>query len=104
MKWKEKLETGPAHRHDVLMEEASQEPMDASKQFCPNTMCSARGQIGQGNIRVSAGLILTIFGGISPLPGLNGWASLAHFRSSIKVAALSLDTASEARSGKMMSH
>lgn len=48
--------------------------------------------------KVGRALILTIFGGISPLPGLNGWASLAHFRSSIKVAALSLDTASEARS------
>jgi transposase-like protein len=32
------------------MEEASQEPMDASKQFCPNSACSARGQIRQGNI------------------------------------------------------
>jgi transposase-like protein len=26
--------------------------MDASKQFCPNLACSARGQIGQGNIRI----------------------------------------------------
>src|SRR2546426_10642918 len=28
------------------------EPMDASKQFCPNEACSARGQIGVGNIRI----------------------------------------------------
>src|SRR2546423_8743915 len=28
------------------------EPMDASKQFCPNETCSARGQIGEGNIRI----------------------------------------------------
>src|SRR2546427_377889 len=28
------------------------EPMDASKQFCPNSACSARGQIGAGNIRI----------------------------------------------------
>src|SRR5205823_15003146 len=28
------------------------EPMDASKQFCPNEACSARGQIGEGNIRI----------------------------------------------------
>src|SRR5947207_5069553 len=28
------------------------EPMDASKQFCPNAACSARGHIGQGNIRI----------------------------------------------------
>src|SRR5690349_2520427 len=28
------------------------EPMDASKQFCPNEACSARGQIGQGNISI----------------------------------------------------
>jgi|SRR6266567_9626378 len=26
------------------------EPMDASKQFCPNVDCKARGQVGQGNI------------------------------------------------------
>ena len=26
--------------------------MDASKQFCPNSACSARGQIGVGNIRI----------------------------------------------------
>jgi IS1 family transposase len=26
------------------------EPMDASKQFCPNLDCKARGQVGQGNI------------------------------------------------------
>src|SRR5947209_16761617 len=26
------------------------EPMEASKQFCPNSECSARGQKGQGNI------------------------------------------------------
>jgi transposase-like protein/IS1 family transposase len=26
--------------------------MDASQQFCPNKMCSARGQIGAGNIRI----------------------------------------------------
>src|SRR5512142_1813531 len=34
------------------MEEASHEPMDASRQFCPNLACSARGQIGQGTIRI----------------------------------------------------
>src|SRR5438067_2914231 len=28
------------------------EPMDASKQFCPNLACSARGQIAEGNIRI----------------------------------------------------
>src|SRR2546428_13547539 len=28
------------------------EPMDASHQFCPNEACSARGQIGEGNIRI----------------------------------------------------
>jgi transposase-like protein/IS1 family transposase len=28
------------------------EPMDASKQFCPNEACSARGKIGEGNIRI----------------------------------------------------
>jgi transposase-like protein/IS1 family transposase len=28
------------------------EPMDASKQFCPNETCSARGKIGEGNIRI----------------------------------------------------
>src|SRR6266852_2511190 len=28
------------------------EPMNASLQFCPNLTCSARGQVGQGNIVV----------------------------------------------------
>jgi transposase-like protein/IS1 family transposase len=28
------------------------EPMDASQQFCPNEACSARGKIGEGNIRI----------------------------------------------------
>src|SRR5438034_9434970 len=28
------------------------EPMDASKQFCPNLACSARGQIGKGTVRI----------------------------------------------------
>src|SRR5216683_3745750 len=32
--------------------EKQTEPMDASKQFCPNLACSARGQIGAGNIRI----------------------------------------------------
>jgi transposase-like protein/IS1 family transposase len=34
------------------MQQDHQEPMDASNQFCPNLACSARGQMGQGNIRV----------------------------------------------------
>src|SRR5512135_160488 len=32
--------------------QTSPEPMNASNQFCPNTACSARGQRGQGNIRI----------------------------------------------------
>jgi transposase-like protein len=38
--------------HDVLMQNSTTEPMDASKQFCPNAACSARGKIGEGNIRI----------------------------------------------------
>lgn len=34
------------------MQKDHQEPMDASKQFCPNPTCSARGQIGAGNISI----------------------------------------------------
>src|SRR5437763_8110167 len=34
------------------MQNSTTEPMDASKQFCPNSACSARGQIGEGNIRL----------------------------------------------------
>jgi len=34
------------------MKTTSTEPMDASKQFCPNEACSARGQMGEGNIRI----------------------------------------------------
>ncbi|SRR6266851_2060340 len=36
------------------MKTTTTEPMDASKQFCPNEACSARGQIGEGNIRIHA--------------------------------------------------
>src|SRR5438876_4346943 len=32
------------------MQNSTPEPMDPSKAFCPNSMCSARGQIGKGNI------------------------------------------------------
>src|SRR5258706_2272379 len=32
--------------------EKQTEPMDASKQFCPNSACCARGQMGAGNIRI----------------------------------------------------
>src|SRR6266699_7324254 len=32
------------------MQKSTPEPMDPSKAFCPNSMCSARGQIGKGNI------------------------------------------------------
>jgi transposase-like protein/IS1 family transposase len=34
------------------MQTNTAEPMDASKQFCPNQTCSARGQMGAGNIRI----------------------------------------------------
>src|SRR5437667_7011772 len=36
----------------MCMQNNTAEPMDASKQFCPNETCSARGQIGAGNIRI----------------------------------------------------
>jgi transposase-like protein/IS1 family transposase len=48
----EKLEKIGIHRHDVCMQKNTTEPMDASKQFCPNEACSARGKIGEGNIRI----------------------------------------------------
>src|SRR5579864_6685142 len=32
--------------------QTSSEPMDTSKPFCPNEACSARGQIGAGNITI----------------------------------------------------
>src|SRR2546425_510998 len=34
------------------MQTPTSEPMEPSEQFCPNPMCSARGQKGLGNIRV----------------------------------------------------
>src|SRR6266536_3795459 len=34
------------------MQTNTSEPMDASHQFCPNSACSARGQIGEGNIAI----------------------------------------------------
>src|SRR5512135_3114581 len=36
------------------MQTNTAEPMDASKQFCPNETCSARGQMGAGNIRIQS--------------------------------------------------
>src|SRR5579859_1697994 len=32
--------------------QTSSEPMDTSNQFCPNEACSARGQMGEGNITI----------------------------------------------------
>src|SRR5260221_6434611 len=32
--------------------QTSPEPMDTSNQFCPNSACSARGKIGEGNITI----------------------------------------------------
>src|SRR5213080_5574837 len=34
------------------MQKSTPEPMEPSKQFCPNSACCARGQRGQGNIRI----------------------------------------------------
>src|SRR5258706_3372669 len=34
------------------MQTTTAEPMEPSEQFCPNPACSARGQIGQGNITI----------------------------------------------------
>ncbi len=34
------------------MQNSTTEPMDPSKQFCPNSACSARGRIGAGNIGI----------------------------------------------------
>src|SRR5258708_23782975 len=34
------------------MHNTTGEPMEPSNQFCPNTMCSARGRIGGGNITI----------------------------------------------------
>ena len=52
MKLGGRIEKKDGPRHDVLMQTNTAEPMDASKQFCPNEACSARGQIGVGNIRL----------------------------------------------------
>src|SRR5215472_17554680 len=43
------LEKIRTHWLDVDMQNATREPMEPSKQCCPNMMCSARGQIGAGN-------------------------------------------------------
>jgi transposase-like protein/IS1 family transposase len=52
VKGEEELEKSDGSRHDVLMQNSTPEPMDPSKQFCPNSACSARGQIAAGNIRI----------------------------------------------------
>ena len=46
------LEKSDEHRQDVSMQTHTKEPMNASLQFCPTLTCSARGQTGQGNIRI----------------------------------------------------
>jgi transposase-like protein len=51
VKWEE-LEKKDGPWHDVLMKTSTPEPMDASLPFCPNEACSARGQIGAGNISI----------------------------------------------------
>jgi transposase-like protein len=45
------LKKAGIHWHSVDMQ-TSTEPMNASKQFCPNLACSARGKIGEGNLRI----------------------------------------------------
>ncbi len=47
-----KLEKIVRPEHAVNMKTTSTELMEASKQCCPNEACSARGQIGAGNIRI----------------------------------------------------
>jgi hypothetical protein len=47
-----RIETIDGPRHDVRMQKSTPEPIDASKQVCPNSACSARGKIGEGNIRI----------------------------------------------------
>src|SRR5713226_1905469 len=34
------------------MQKTHENPMDTSEQFCPNLACCARGQYGQGNVRI----------------------------------------------------
>jgi transposase-like protein len=48
----EKLEHFDGSGHAVGMQTLTSEPMEPSEQFCPNPMCSARGQRGLGNIAV----------------------------------------------------
>src|SRR5712692_4498734 len=48
----EGLENSDGPRHLRCMQNNTAEPMDASKQFCPNETCSARGPIGAGTIRI----------------------------------------------------
>ncbi len=42
------LEKNDGPRQDVLLQNRTPEPMDASKQVCPNAACSARGKLGAG--------------------------------------------------------
>ena len=51
MKWGE-VEKIDDPWHDVLMQNSTTKPMDASVQFCPNAMCSASGLSNQGNISI----------------------------------------------------
>ncbi len=42
------LEKNDGPRQDVLLQNRTPEPMDASKHVCPNAACSARGKLGAG--------------------------------------------------------
>jgi len=44
------IEKSKGPRQDVLMQKSTLEPMNPSKVFCPNAMCSARGQRDSGTI------------------------------------------------------
>ncbi len=52
MKKGEKLEEVDGTKHVVCMQTSTAEPMEPSEQFCPNSTCCARGQIGQGTIAI----------------------------------------------------
>jgi len=51
VKW-EGLEKIRTYWHDGDMHNTTREPMEPSNQFCPHTMCSARGRIGGGNVTI----------------------------------------------------
>ena len=65
-----RLEKNDGPRHDVLMQNSTTEPMDASKQFCPNEACSARGGAHAPGADAYVGVAATLYRSVKDVTAL----------------------------------